>query len=142
MENPYVMTEPVRIREILVNILNNAVKFTNDGGTIRLDVSNCPGADAQHRVVCYRVQDTGVGMSEEFLTKLFDEFAQERNDARTQYKGTGLGMPITKGYVEMMGGTIAVESKGVGTTFTVEIPMELTSSEKVEKQRSRQSAKA
>ena len=134
MENPYVMTEPVRIREILVNILNNAVKFTNDGGTIRLDVSNRPGADAQHRVVCYRVQDTGVGMSEEFLTKLFDEFAQEKNDARTQYKGTGLGMPITKGYVEMMGGTIAVESKkGVGTTFTVEIPMELTSSEKVEK---------
>lgn len=134
MENPYVMTEPVRIREILVNILNNAVKFTNDGGTIRLDVSNRPGADAQHRVVCYRVQDTGVGMSEEFLTKLFDEFAQEQNDARTQYKGTGLGMPITKGYVEMMGGTIAVESKkGVGTTFTVEIPMELTSSEKVEK---------
>ena len=134
MENPYVMTEPVRIREILVNILNNAVKFTNDGGTIRLDVSNRPGADAQHRVVCYRVQDTGVGMSEEFQTKLFDEFAQEKNDARTQYKGTGLGMPITKGYVEMMGGTIAVESKkGVGTTFTVEIPMELTSSEKVEK---------
>ena len=134
MENPYVMTEPVRIREILVNILNNAVKFTNDGGTIRLDVSNRPGADAQHRVVCYRVQDTGVGMSEEFQTKLFDEFEQEKNDARTQYKGTGLGMPITKGYVELMGGTIAVESKkGVGTTFTVEIPMELTSSEKVEK---------
>ena len=134
MENPYVMTEPVRIREILVNILNNAVKFTNDGGTIRLDVSNRPGADAQHRVVCYRVQDTGVGMSEEFLTKLFDEFEQERNDARTQYKGTGLGMPIAKRYVELMGGTIAVESKkGVGTTFTVEIPMELTSSEKVEK---------
>ena len=134
MENPYVMTEPVRIREILVNILNNAVKFTNDGGTIRLDVSNRPGADAQHRVVCYRVQDTGVGMSEEFLTKLFDEFAQEKNDARTQYKGTGLGMAITKRYVEMMGGTIAVESKkGVGTTFTVEIPMELTSSKKVEK---------
>ena len=73
-------------------------------------------------------------MSEEFLTKLFDEFEQERNDARTQYKGTGLGMPIAKRYVELMGGTIAVESKkGVGTTFTVEIPMELTSSEKVEK---------
>ena len=134
LQNPYVMTEPVRIREILVNILNNAVKFTKDGGTIRFDAGNRPGADAQHRVVCYRVQDTGVGMSEEFLTKLFDEFEQEKNDARTQYKGTGLGMPIAKRYVELMGGTIAVESKkGVGTTFTVEIPMELTSSEKVEK---------
>ena len=110
------------------------ITAVTDSGTIRLDVSNRPGADAQHRVVCYRVQDTGVGMSEEFLTKLFDEFEQERNDARTQYKGTGLGMPIAKRYVELMGGTIAVESKkGVGTTFTVEIPMELTSSEKVEK---------
>ena len=80
------------------------------------------------------VMDTGVGMSEEFQTKLFDEFEQEKNDARTQYKGTGLGMPIAKRYVELMGGTIAVESKkGVGTTFTVEIPMELTSSETVEK---------
>ena len=134
LQNPYVMTEPVRIREILVNILNNAVKFTKDGGTIRLDAGSRPGADAQHIVICYRVKDTGVGMSEEFQKKLFDEFAQEENGARTQYKGTGLGMAISKKYVELMGGTITVDSqKGVGTTFTVEIPMELTSAEKVEK---------
>ena len=134
LQNPYVMTEPVRIREILVNILNNAVKFTKDGGSIRLDAGSRPGADAQHIVICYRVKDTGVGMSEEFQKKLFDEFAQEENGARTQYKGTGLGMAISKKYVELMGGTITVESrKGVGTTFTVEIPMELTSAEKVEK---------
>ena len=134
LQNPYVMTEPVRIREILVNILNNAVKFTKDGGTIRFDAGNRLGADAQHIVICYRVKDTGVGMSEEFQKKLFDEFAQEENGARTQYKGTGLGMAISKKYVELMGGTITVDSKkGVGTTFTVEIPMELTSAEKVEK---------
>ena len=134
LPNPYVMTEPVRIREILVNILNNAVKFTKDGGTIRFDAGNRPGADAQHIVICYRVKDTGVGMSEEFQKKLFDEFAQEENGARTQYKGTGLGMAISKKYVELMGGTITVDSKkGVGTTFTVEIPMELTNAEKVEK---------
>ena len=134
LQNPYVMTEPVRIREILVNILNNAVKFTKDGGTIRFDASNRPGADAQHIVICYRVKDTGVGMSEEFQKKLFDEFAQEENGARTQYKGTGLGLAISKKYVELMGGTITVDSKkGIGTTFTVEIPMELTSAEKVEK---------
>ena len=134
LKNPYVMTEPVRIREILVNILNNAVKFTKDGGTIRLDAGSRPGADAQHIVICYRVKDTGVGMSEEFQKKLFDEFAQEENGARTQYKGTGLGMAISKKYVELMGGTITVDSKkGIGTTFTVEIPMELTSAEKVEK---------
>ena len=134
LQNPYVMTEPVRIREILVNILNNAVKFTKDGGTIRFDAGSRPGADAQHIVICYRIKDTGIGMSEEFQKKIFDEFAQEENGVRTQYKGTGLGMPISKKYVELMGGTITVDSrKGVGTTFTVEIPMELTNAEKVEK---------
>ena len=134
LQNPYVMTEPVRIREILVNILNNAVKFTKDGGTIRFDAGNRPGADAQHIVICYRIKDTGIGMSEDFQKKIFDEFAQEENGVRTQYKGTGLGMPISKKYLELMGGTITVDSrKGVGTTFTVEIPMELTNAEKVEK---------
>ena len=134
LQNPYVMTEPVRIREILVNILNNAVKFTKDGGTIRFDAGSRPGADAQHIVICYRIKDTGIGMSEEFQKKLFDEFAQEENGVRTQYKGTGLGMPISKKYVELMGGTITVDSrKGIGTTFTVEIPMELTNAENVEK---------
>ena len=134
LQNPYVMTEPVRIREILVNILNNAVKFTKDGGTIRFDAGNRPGADAQHIVICYRIKDTGIGMSEDFQKKIFDEFAQEENGVRTQYKGTGLGMPISKKYIELMGGTITVDSrKGVGTTFTVEIPMEVTNAEKVEK---------
>ena len=134
LQNPYVMTEPVRIREILVNILNNAVKFTKDGGTIRFDAGSRPGADAQHIVICYRIKDTGIGMSEDFQKKIFDEFAQEENGVRTQYKGTGLGMPISKKYVELMGGTITVDSrKGVGTTFTVEISMELTNAEKVEK---------
>ena len=83
LQNPYVMTEPVRIREILVNILNNAVKFTKDGGTIRFDAGSRPGADAQHIVICYRIKDTGIGMSEEFQKKLFDEFAQEENGVRT-----------------------------------------------------------
>ena len=134
LQNPYVMTEPVRIREILVNILNNAVKFTKDGGTIRFDAGSRPGADTQHIVICYRIKDTGIGMSEDFQKKIFDEFAQEENGVRTQYKGTGLGMPISKKYIELMGGTITVDSrKGVGTTFTVEIPMELTNAEKVEK---------
>ena len=75
----------------------------------------------------YRVADTGVGMSEEFIGHIFDEFSQEESSARTQYKGTGLGMAITKRYVDLMGGTISVESrKGEGSTFIVELPMELT----------------
>ncbi|MGN0743281.1 MAG: ATP-binding protein [Candidatus Fimadaptatus sp.] len=131
-EHPYVLADAIRIREVLVNILSNAVKFTNDGGTITFETSYRPGADERHIVVRYRVSDTGVGMSEEFMTRIFDEFSQEESGARTQYKGTGLGMTITKRYVDMMGGTIAVESrKGEGSTFTVELPMELIDASRV-----------
>ena len=137
-ETPYVLADALRIREVLVNILGNAVKFTKDGGQIRFDASYRPGADGQHIVVCYRVADTGVGMSEEFLEHIFDEFSQEENSARTQYKGTGLGMAITKRYVDLMGGTITVESKkGEGSTFTVELPVEVTEGSKLPKQDSR-----
>ena len=135
LENPYVLADAVRIREVLVNILGNAVKFTNDGGTIHFEADYRPGAEKNHIVVRYRVTDTGVGMSEEFVKRIFEEFAQEDNGARTQYKGTGLGMAITKRNVELMGGTITAESKkGVGSVFTVELPMELTDAETVSPQ--------
>ena len=123
----YVLTDAVRVREVLVNILGNAVKFTNDGGTITYGVSYHPGKDDRHINVRYRIADTGIGMAEEFVGHIFDEFSQEDHGARTQYQGTGLGLAITKRYVDMMGGTISVESKkGVGSTFTVELPMEIT----------------
>ena len=127
LKNPYVLADVVRIREVLVNLLGNAVKFTKDGGEITLDISSYPGADEKHIITRYVVRDNGIGMSEEFQKKLFDPFSQEDDaNARTLYKGTGLGMAITKKYVDMMGGSIAVESKkGVGSTFTVEIPLEL-----------------
>ena len=126
-KNLYVLADVVRIREVLVNLLGNAVKFTKDGGEIILDISSYPGADEKHIITRYVVRDNGIGMSEEFQKKLFDPFSQEDDaNARTQYKGTGLGMAITKKYVDMMGGSIAVESKkGVGSTFTVEIPLKL-----------------
>ena len=128
LKNPYVLADVVRIREVLVNLLGNAVKFTKDGGAITLDISSYPGADEKHIITRYVVRDNGIGMSEEYQKKLFDPFSQEDDaNARTQYKGTGLGMAITKKYVDMMGGSISVESKkGVGSTFTVEIPLELT----------------
>ena len=127
-KNPYVLADATRIREVLTNFLSNAVKFTKDGGMVTLDISSHPGEDDKHIVARYIVKDNGIGMSEEFQKKLFKPFSQEDDrGARTQYKGTGLGMAIAKEYVEMMGGSIAVESqKGVGTTFTVEIPLELT----------------
>ena len=130
----YVLTDAVRVREILVNILGNAVKFTNDGGTVTYAVSYHPGKDDHYINVRYRIADTGIGMSEEFVAHIFDEFSQEDHGARTQYKGTGLGMAITKQYVDLMGGTISVESKkGVGSTFTVELPMEITEACEVKK---------
>ena len=128
LKNPYVLADVARIREVLVNLLGNAVKFTKDGGKITLGCSSYPGMDEKHIIVRYVVQDNGIGMSEEFQKELFKPFSQEDDaNARTNYKGTGLGMAITQKYVDMMGGSIAVESKkGVGTTFTVEIPLELT----------------
>ena len=134
LEKPYVLADAVRIREVLVNILGNAVKFTGDGGTIVFEASYHSGADDRHITARYRIADTGVGMSEEFVEHIFDEFSQEENGARTQYKGTGLGMAITKRYVDLMGGTISVESKkGKGSTFTVELPLELTDESTVQK---------
>ena len=136
-ETRYVLADAVRIREVLVNILGNAVKFTGDGGSITFTSDYLPGADDRHMIVRYRVTDTGVGMTKEFLKHIFDEFSQEESSARTQYKGSGLGMAISKRYVDLMGGNISVESeKGKGSTFTVELPLELTEADKVQKQAS------
>lgn len=124
LKTPYVMADELRIREVLLNIISNAVKFTKDGGSISFVAENAPGNDEQHVIVRYRISDTGIGMSEEFLDRIFDEFSQENNGARTSYKGTGLGMAIAKKYVDLMGGKIEVSSsQGVGSTFTVEIPL-------------------
>ena len=139
LKNPYVMADELRIREVLFNIISNAVKFTKDGGTISFVAENCPGNDEHHIIVRYRISDTGIGMSEEFQTRIFDEFSQENDGARTSYKGTGLGMAITKQYIDLRGGKIEVSSRqGLGSTFTVEIPLliaEYALTEKKEKLR-------
>lgn len=122
----YVYADELRIREVLINILSNAIKFTKDSGTIRFEVEDQPVGDGKHVEVRYRISDTGIGMSEEYQAHLYEEFSQESDGARTNYKGTGLGMAITKRYVDMMNGEIHVKSKqGVGTTFTVELPLRI-----------------
>ena len=121
---PYVMADELRIREVLLNIISNAVKFTKDGGTISFAAENAPGNDEHHIIIRYRISDTGIGMSEEFQTRIFDEFSQENSGARTSYRGSGLGMAIAKQYVDLMGGKIEVSSRqGIGSTFMVEIPL-------------------
>lgn len=111
--------DATRILEILLNLVSNAVKYTPEGGTIRFLAEKREeiGSDQIYRFV---VQDNGIGMSKEFLEKLFEPFAREQKVADGKFEGTGLGMSITKAFVEMMRGDIRVESKeGEGTTFEV-----------------------
>lgn len=122
---PYVMASPLHLRQIFLNIYGNSIKFTKPGGTI----STCQEfVKEENHVVTYRwtISDTGIGMSEEFLKRIFDPFAQEQNGARTSYQGTGLGMSIVKNLVEKMHGSIEVTSKeDVGSTFVLTIPFEI-----------------
>lgn len=127
---PNVLVDSVRLRDVLVNILSNAVKFTPDGETITFEARCQEKGGDGYINMHYRISDTGIGMSEEFTKEVFEEFAQEDSDVRTQYHGAGLGMAIVKKYVDMMGGTISVQSKKhEGTTFTVDIPLEITDKE-------------
>ena len=127
---PNVLADPARLRDVLVNILSNAVKYTPDGGTITFEARCQEKGGDGYINMRYRISDTGIGMSEEFTKEVFEEFVQEDPGARTQYHGVGLGMAIVKKYVDMMGGTISVQSKKhEGTTFTVDIPLEITDKE-------------
>jgi len=113
-----------------LNLFSNAVKYNKPGGRIDIyseELSN----DGNAAWFLFKISDTGVGMSKEFVeTQLFEPFTQEKNDARTQYRGTGLGMAIVKELIEEMGGTISVESTvNVGSTFTVKIPFEIDQTE-------------
>ena len=124
---PDVLVDEIRVREVLINVLGNAVKYTKDGGTITFSTEMRKGNTSSDIVVIFTIADTGIGMSKDFQAHMFDDFAQENTDARTQYNGTGLGLAISKKYVDLLGGTITVDSeKNIGTTFTIEIPMTLT----------------
>jgi signal transduction histidine kinase/CheY-like chemotaxis protein len=114
--------DAMHLERIIINILGNSVKFTNEGGKIIFRIEEL--ADDEENVLFrMQFQDTGVGMSKEFLPKVFDVFAQDIEQSRTNYQGTGLGMSITKQFVEMLNGSIEVKSeKNVGTEFTVELP--------------------
>ena len=125
IRHPYVLGDELHLRQVFINILGNAVKFTPDGGTITVTAAEAPEEDGAARFR-FRFEDTGIGMKPEFLSKIFTPFAQEDNGSRTNYKGTGLGMAITKQFTELMGGEISVSSvPEKGSCFTVEIPLQI-----------------
>ena len=120
VQHEHVICDETKNREIFLNLISNAVKYTASGGrvTIRITELDCDRDDYVR--IRTQVIDTGIGMSEEFLPSLFDAFARERNTTVGKVAGTGLGMPIIKKYIDMMGGTIEAESKlGEGSKFTV-----------------------
>lgn len=119
---PCVLGDSVRIKQVLMNIVGNAAKFTPMGGRVILSVRQESRED-KNAVTVFRCEDTGIGMSADFLKQIFDAFSQERSKNSESVKGTGLGMAISKLLVDAMGGEISVESTlNVGTTFTVVIP--------------------
>ena len=124
-EHPAVIGDALHLRQIFINILGNSVKFTPDGGSITFRARETAAADGRAHYV-FELEDTGIGMKPEFLPHLFEAFTQEDGGTRTTYKGTGLGMAITKQLVGILGGTIQVESTlGVGTRFVVEMDMDI-----------------
>lgn len=122
---PYIYGSPLHLRQIFLNIYSNCTKYNRPGGKITTVVESLGDKDG---ICTYRwtITDTGVGMSKEFLDRIFEPFSQEKNDARSVYQGTGLGMSIVKRLIEQMNGTIHVSSQlGVGSTFVLTIPFEI-----------------
>ena len=120
VEHEHVLTDTTKVKEIFVNILSNAMKYTPSGGSVMVDVAELPCDEPGYMIEKVRVSDSGIGMSQEYMTNIFEAFTRERNTTKSKIAGTGLGMSIVKKYVDLLGGTINVESElGKGSTFTV-----------------------
>ncbi|MBP0965332.1 MAG: PocR ligand-binding domain-containing protein [Oscillospiraceae bacterium] len=123
VEHTEVICDATKLREIFLNILSNALKYTPSGGRVTMRLTEVPSNRAGHAMYRTEIEDTGIGISEEFLPKMFDEFTRERSSTESRVNGTGLGMAIVKRLVDFLGGTIKVESQvGRGTKFTVTVP--------------------
>ena len=119
----YYIGDEMKLRQVMINILGNAVKFTPSGGSVTFVVEPTAKFDGK-TTLRFIISDTGIGMSQEFLPKLFDAFSQEDSSSTNRYGSTGLGMAITRSFIELMNGTVSVESeKQKGTTFTVTVTL-------------------
>lgn len=126
MEHPYLYADEVRLEQIFGNLLTNAMQYTPSGGRVTVELYELPGIAPEHARVVYRVQDTGVGMSPEFMETMYDPFARAEDDRDGGLQGSGLGLVIVRQMVERLGGTIQCQSQtGEGTEFvvTLELPI-------------------
>ena len=134
VEHPDIICDETKLREIFLNILSNALKYTPSGGRVTMDLTEIPSDRPGYAIYQTVIEDTGIGMSEEFLPHLFEEFTRERSSTESKLNGTGLGMPIVKKLVDLMQGSIEVESKGgKGTRITVTLPHRIAQDEDTKK---------
>lgn len=124
--------DKTKLEEIYLNIVSNAIKYTPDGHAIRVEIHELPSEDKKKACYRFTCEDSGIGMSADYLPHIFYEFSREHTTTENKVVGTGLGLPIVKSLIEQMGGTIQVEStQGVGTKFTVDLTLTLASREEV-----------
>lgn len=122
---PYMIGSPTHIRRIIINLLDNSIKYNKRGGSVTFSSQTKPLDDGR-ALFCFSVSDTGIGMAPDFLKHIYEPFAQEGDDARSKFQGTGMGMPIVKSLIDLMGGTIEISSEvGAGSTFNVQIPLDI-----------------
>ena len=128
----FILCDRVKLQEIMLNIISNAIKYTSDGHEVHVKIYEKDSEDPRKARFIFTCEDTGIGMSEEYLPHIFEEFSREHTTTENKVAGTGLGLPIVKSMIELMGGSIRVESRqGVGTKFTVDISFDTASEEDI-----------
>ena len=124
----FIFCDRVKLQEIMLNIISNAIKYTSDGHAVHVKIYEKDSENPRKARFIFTCEDTGIGMSEEYLPHIFEEFSREHTTTENKVAGTGLGLPIVKSMIELMGGSIQVEStQGVGTKFTVDISFDMAS---------------
>ena len=128
----YAVCDQTKLQEIMLNIISNAIKYTPEGHSIHVEIHEAVSENPSKIRCIFSCEDTGIGISEEYLPHIYEEFSREHTSTENKVPGTGLGLPIIKSMIELMGGSIQVESRqGIGTKFTVDLSFDMASKEEV-----------